>query len=43
MDQGFEHVIQADNPMRHAGAAGLMPKTLECMFQTIQRQPTGVF
>jgi hypothetical protein len=43
MDQRFEHLIQTDDPVRHAGAAQLMAQTFEHLLLPVQRQTIGIF
>ena len=42
VDQWFEHVIQPDDPVGHAGTADLMPQAFEHLLQPVQRQAIGV-
>lgn len=43
LDQGFEYVIETDDPVRHAGAAEILAQTSEHLLLTVQRQTIGVF
>lgn len=43
IDQRFEDILKADNPMRHAGSPDIVPQAFQHLFQAVQRQAIRIF